>query len=93
MSNDTEENIEALITIIDFSGTKLINKQSVTVFANKRADVIFASLPEQRFGQILVAYKGSLTALSGYVSEYDFAGGSSLTLKRERPLEQAQSLP
>jgi len=91
--NDTAENIDALITIIDFAKDKLVDKQSVTVSANKRADVIFANLPEQRFGQILVAYKGSLTALSGYVSEYDFAGGGALTLKRERPLAQGQILP
>ncbi len=93
LSNDTAENIEALITIIDFSGTKLIDKQSVTVSANKRADVVFASLPAQRFGQVLIAYKGSVTALSGYVSEYDLAADNTLTLKRERPLAQGASLP
>lgn len=93
LTNNTFQDISANITIIDFDGNVLIPQQAVFVPADNRADVIFAGLPEQRFGQILVTSVGSLGALSGYVSEYDQAPDGALTLKRERALSLGAALP
>lgn len=93
LSNNTLSALQAAITIVDFAGNVLINQQPTTIAANNRTDIVFASLPAERFGQILVTSVSSAGALSGYVSEYDQLGDGSLVLKRERPLSLGAALP
>lgn len=96
ITNQTSETITPFVTIIDSFGNVHVEQSPVPngdgIVAQGRHDAIFPNLPAMTFGQIIVSYVGSVGALDAYVAEYDF-DGSTLTLKRERPMDSTPILP
>jgi len=74
------------ITIVDAGGNVVVDKQSVNAQGGTRTDVIFASLPANNYGQIIITHSAPFGVLSGYVAEYDTNADGSISLKRERAL-------
>jgi len=86
LRNASASDLQIKITIIDAGGNILVDKQNNVVRANTRSDIIFANLPAETYGQIIVNHTAPFGALSGYVSEYDAGSNGEIILKRERKL-------
>ncbi len=81
------------VTIVDSNGNTQVDNQEFTAQSNTRTDLIFSDLPAQNFGQIRITHNAPFGSLRGIVAEYDFGSDGSITLKRERPLENAGIVP
>lgn len=90
LNNASPKDYDVTITIINSQGVVVVDKQQATAKADTRSDVIFSNLPAGNFGQIRITHAAPYGALSGTVAEYDFNSDGSITLKRERPLTNAQ---
>ncbi|MCC6220613.1 MAG: hypothetical protein IT291_05145 [Deltaproteobacteria bacterium] len=78
--NTTNDTVTALVTAINFDGTVVIDQQSVSIAANRRADVdIHTAAGANKFGLIMVSHNGPFGALQGRVSMYS-GTTSSFTL-------------
>jgi hypothetical protein len=90
LNNASELDIDVTINVVNSKQETVVSAQQAVAKSNTRTDVIFSSLPASSFGQIKITHNAPYGALSGMVSEYDYAADGSISLKRERPLQNAQ---